>query len=158
MEAPVQLAALLPAACTWAEQMEARILRAGVALTEAQRGDAKALGVRSPAQVRVLLVPTIPTPAHGPLAEALTKAQIVTSATQGLTLHHGILIRADAWADHELLAHELVHVEQYERRGGLAPFLTAYLAQVVQYGYWAAPMEQAARRKAKALVSTSISG
>lgn len=152
MATPEQLAALLPAACAWAAQMEARILRDGAPLDEAQRRDAEALGVRSPAQVRVLLVPSIPAPAQGPLAEALAKAQIVTGATQGLTLRYGIFIRADAWPDRELLAHELVHTEQYERRGGIAPFLKDYLAQVLQHGYWAAPMEHAARQKARTLI------
>lgn len=152
MIAADQLAALLPAACAWAAQLEAHILAAGLALDPAQRGDATAMGVAHPERVRVLLVAAMPTPDHPALAQALAASQIVTSTTDGLTLRYGILIRTEAWPDRELLAHELVHTAQYERRGGFAAFLRDYLAQVMQAGYWAAPMEQAARSRSRALV------
>ena len=51
------------------------------------------------------------------------------------------------------IAHELAHTEQYERLGGIEPFLRQYLSECLTIGYPAAPMEQeaiaAARRLAR---------
>jgi hypothetical protein len=46
--------------------------------------------------------------------------------------------------DPKLVAHELMHVAQYERLGSIPAFLQQYLSEVNQYGYPAAPMEQEA--------------
>ena len=39
------------------------------------------------------------------------------------------------------MAHELVHVMQYERLGGVRPFLRAYVYECLRFGYAAAPLE-----------------
>jgi hypothetical protein len=44
----------------------------------------------------------------------------------------------------QLIAHEVVHVAQYEACGGMAAFLQKYLSEVNENGYPEAPMEQAA--------------
>jgi len=59
-------------------------------------------------------------------------------------LQYGIFIRLDCWRDRALIAHELVHTAQYERLGGILPFLRQYLFECVTIGYPEAPMEQEA--------------
>jgi hypothetical protein len=118
---------LLPLACEWAKAQESFILQQGVPLTAAQAEDARRAGVQDPARVRVLVVGRIPLPETKELAEAARKAQIITDASRGVAIGHGIIIRADSWKNRELLLHQLVHVAQCERSGGLDSFVTEYL-------------------------------
>jgi hypothetical protein len=114
-------------ACEWAKAQEAFILQQGVPLNDAQAADARQAGVQDPARVRVLVVDRIPLPETKELAEAARKAQIITDASRGVAIGYGIIIRADSWKNRELLLHQLVHVAQCERSGGLDSFVTEYL-------------------------------
>ena len=59
--------------------------------------------------------------------------------------------RNDAYSRH-LIAHELVHVLQYERFGGIEPYLKAYVPEIVSPPYYPnGPLEQEARRVADAV-------
>src|SRR5256714_7502595 len=118
---------LSPLASQWAKRQEAYILAHGVSLTPDQTADARRAGVNDPGRVRVLVVNRIPLPDDKELAEAARRAQIITDASRGVTIGHGIIIRADSWRDRELLLHQLVHVAQCERSGGLEKFVTEYL-------------------------------
>jgi hypothetical protein len=118
---------LSPLACEWAKAQEAFILQQGVPLSAAQAADARRAGVQDPARVRVLVVDRIPLPETKELAEAARKAQIITDFSRGVAIGHGIIIRADSWKNRELLLHQLVHVAQCERSGGLDSFVTEYL-------------------------------
>ncbi len=118
---------LSPLACEWAKAQEAFILQQGVPLTAGQTADARQAGIQAPARVRVLVVDRIPLPETKELAEAARKAQIITDASRGVAIGYGIIIRADSWKDRELLLHQLVHVAQCERSGGLDSFVTEYL-------------------------------
>jgi hypothetical protein len=139
-----QLERLIPLAARWAEALETRILRDGVPLSEEELIDAKALGVREPARVRLLCLASVPTPDDVALRAAAAAVQFLTPATRGLALRYGIFVRADCWRDRGLIAHELAHTEQYERLGGIEPFLRQYLGECLAIGYPAAPMEQEA--------------
>jgi hypothetical protein len=75
----------------------------------------------------VLVVDRIPLPQNEELANAARCTHIITDASRGVTIGHGIIIRADAWGDRELLLHQFVHVAQCERSGGLEPFVREYL-------------------------------
>ncbi len=77
--------------------------------------------------MRVLPVDRMPLPGNLELAEAARRAQIITDASAAVTLGHGIMIRADRWRDRELMLHQLVHVAQCERCGGLEAFVEQYL-------------------------------
>jgi hypothetical protein len=44
-----------------------------------------------------------------------------------VAIGYGIIIRADSWRNRELLLHQLVHVAQCERSGGLEKFVSEYL-------------------------------
>ena len=116
-----------PLAYQWAKQQEAYILKHGAPLASQQLADAELAGVRDSARVRVLVVDRIPLPDDPELAEAARRAQIITDASRGVAIGHGIIIRADSWQNRELLLHQLVHVAQCERSGGLKPFVAEYL-------------------------------
>jgi hypothetical protein len=144
MISPEQFEALLPLACEWAQQQEVTILRDGVPLTGEQICDARTIGVAQPDRVRLLEVNVIPLPKHPGLRTAAQATHLITPNTIGMTFRHGIFIRSEWWGDRRLIAHELVHTSQYERLGGIQPFLAQYLHECITVGYPAAPLEQEA--------------
>ena len=147
MDRPALLARfdqLLPLAAKWAARLERRILREGVPLLAEEMADARAVGVQAPERVRLLSLARLPKPTDPILTAAAAAIQFLTPATRGLALQHGIFIRSDCWRDRHLIAHELVHTAQYERMGGIEPFLRQYLLECASIGYPAAPMEQEA--------------
>jgi hypothetical protein len=103
------------------------ILKYGAPLSARQSEDARLAGVQDPDRVRLLVVDRIPLPDNPALAEAARRAQIITDASRAIAIGHGIIIRADRWQDRELLLHQLVHVAQCERAGGLELFVEQYL-------------------------------
>lgn len=119
---------LLPLACQWARVQEDAILGSGVPLDQWQVEDAQRAGVRNWARIRVLVVDRIPMPENELLADAAQRANIINSGCRGVAIGHGIIIRADRWGDRELLLHQLVHVAQCERSGGLTSFVEQYLS------------------------------
>lgn len=139
-----QVEELLPLAANWAAEQEARILRDGVPLSDKEIIDAKAAGVKEPERIRLLQVDAIPAPTHPILKAAYSAINLITSAPQGLTFHYGIFVRSDCRQDRSLLVHELVHTSQYERLGGIFPFLRKYLLECFTIGYRKAPLEQEA--------------
>lgn len=135
---------LLPLAARWAAAEEERILREGVPLSGEEIVDAREIGVQEPERVRLLRVNAIPFPGHPLLRAASQAVRFFNAAPRGLTLHHGIFVRSDSWRDRSLIAHELVHTAQYQRLGGILPFLRKYLFECATIGYRKAPMEQEA--------------
>jgi hypothetical protein len=136
-----EFATLLPLAGQWAAEEEQRVLREGVPLNEQEMSDASKLGVREPERVRLLRVESIPFPRQPQLRAAAETVHFLTPETRGLTLQYGIFVRWDCWRDRLLIAHELFHTVQYERLGGILPFLQQYLVQCLTIGYANAPME-----------------
>lgn len=139
-----QFERLLPLAARWAENLEGRILAQGVPLSPEELRDAKSVGVGEPERVRLLCLASVPVPDDPLLRAAAAAVQFLTPATRGLALRYGIFVRRDCWRDRRLIAHELVHTAQYERFGGIEPFLQQYLSQCLTIGYPAAPLEQEA--------------
>jgi hypothetical protein len=141
---------LLPAAGEWARAQEEFILARGTPLGPRHLADAKRVGVRDTARVRVLVVDRIPFPENEELAEAARQTQIITVASRGVAIGHGIIIRADAWGDRELVLHQLVHVAQCERSGGLELFVREYLFNRHQSEKFSVgSLEEEARRTAR---------
>jgi hypothetical protein len=136
-----QFEMLLPLAAQWAAEEEERILGEGVALTEQEMTDANEIGVREPERVRLLRVNAVPRPKHPQLRAAAETIHFLTPETHGVTLQYGIFVRWDCWRERPLIAHELVHAAQYERLGGILPFLRQYLLECLTIGYASAPME-----------------
>ena len=134
---------ILPLAAAWAAEQQEQILQKGVPLSVRELADALRAGVKDPERVRLLQVETIPAPNHPVLQAAYQRAKVPT-APRGLTLYYGIFVRADYWRDRALIVHELVHTAQYERLGGIEPFLKKYLLECATIGYQKSPMEEEA--------------
>lgn len=115
-------------ALQWAKAQEDVVLRHGLPLGSRQLEDAVLVGVRAPSRVRILVVDRIPMPDSEELAHAARQAHIITEASRATTFGYGIVVRGDAWHDRELILHQLVHVAQCERSGGLDVFVGKYLA------------------------------
>jgi len=115
-------------AAEWAKRQEAYVLEHGVPLRAGQIADARRAGVHDLGRVRVLVVDRIPLPDNEDLANAARQAQIITDASRGVAIGHAVIIRADSWKNRELLLHQLVHIAQCERSGGLDSFVREYLS------------------------------
>src|ERR1700676_2271823 len=118
---------LLPLAYQWAKAQEDFVLASGAPLTPRQIEDARRAGVQDCSRVRVLVVDRIPLPDHPALAEAARRTGIISYDTRCIGFGHAIIVRADAWGDRELLLHNLVHIAQCERSGGLEAWVQLYL-------------------------------
>ena len=119
----------LPLAVEWARLLEESILSRGAALSPRHQEDARRAGVQNCDGVRVLVVDEIPMPEHEELAEAARRSHIITPASRGVAVGHGIIIRGDCWGDRELILHQLLHVAQCEQCGGLEPYVRQYLSE-----------------------------
>jgi hypothetical protein len=148
-----QFETLLPLAAEWAEEEEQRVLHEGVPLSEQEMIDAKAIGVRRPERIRLLRVEAVPMPTDPQLMAAAETMHFLSPETRGLTLQYGILLRWDCWRERPLIAHELVHAAQYERLGGILPFLRQYLVECLSIGYANAPMELEAAEVARQVLA-----
>jgi hypothetical protein len=147
---------MLPRAATWAQQQEQIMLGSAQAqrLTQAGQEIARRAGVARPEAVRILAVPEIPLPEATDLRAAAVNFGLITPGTAGLTIGYWDLRPPKP----KLIAHELKHVAQYERHGGIPGFLHHYLAEVNQHGYPAAPMEQEAVAFAESVFPTEKPG
>lgn len=144
--------AALPYAAYWVARQERRILQEGEPLRPEQADDARRVGVADPARVRLLRVAEVPMPTGRGLALLMQTVGIMQGVTLGLTMRHGIYIRAEYWNDRRLTVHELAHTAQYERLGGIRPFLRAYLRECIEPpGYPWGRLEQEACTKAHEL-------
>jgi hypothetical protein len=89
--------------------------------------DARRAGVQDCSKIRVLVVDRIPMPDKKELADAARRTGIITHDTRCVGFGHAVIIRADSWGDRELLLHNLVHIAQCERSGGLEQWVRQYL-------------------------------
>lgn len=139
---------LLPLACEWAEKQLENILQNGISLTDSQLQDARLIPVTSPEKVRLLKVDQIPWPDNPMLLAFGQQAGFFTDDTEGLAIGYGIFIRSNRWEDRYLIVHELVHVSQYERLGGISQFIEQYVTEYLSDGYDDGPLESEARETA----------
>lgn len=114
---------LLPLAASWIEEQEAFILKNGSPLDEGILKDAGQLGIKNLEKVRFLAVDKIPHPSDKLLSKAISDFGFIGSNTLGVAFRYGIYVRTSHRHDRSLLIHELVHTMQYERIGGVLPFL-----------------------------------
>ncbi|MEY2555602.1 MAG: hypothetical protein QOF93_746 [Verrucomicrobiota bacterium] len=118
---------LLPLAYQWAKAQEEFVLVRGNPLGPKHAHDANLVGVHDCARVRVLVVDRIPLPENPELAKASKRIGIITEDTRGVGFGQALIIRVDAWNDRELILHNLVHIAQCERCGGLEQWVRQYL-------------------------------
>jgi len=135
---------VVPLGTRWAEKQEAAILRDGRPLSEWETMWATDVGVKKPEAVRILPVPRVPTP--GSWLTSLLR--IFTEGPTGMAVNHGIYLEASQATNPSLLVHELTHVAQFERLGGVEAFLREYILQCVRDGYWESELEREAREAA----------
>ncbi len=140
--------ATLPLGIRWVRQQEAAILREGRPLREWERLWAEDVGVRRPEEVRILPVPRVPTPGISFLRLLNRLFGVLSESPTGMAVNYGIYLEASQATNPSLLVHELAHVAQFERLGGVEPFLKEYLTQCARDGYWEADLEQEARQAA----------
>jgi hypothetical protein len=118
---------LFPLAYRWAEQQEQFVLERGNRLSPRHVADARLAGVQDCARVRVLVVDRVPLPEDPQLAEASRRIGILTEDTRCVGFGYALIIRVDAWNDREVVLHNLVHIAQCERAGGLEQWCRQYL-------------------------------
>jgi Domain of unknown function (DUF4157) len=88
----------------------------------------------------------IPLPNDLELRKLALQSDLITPFTRGMTFGHGIVLK-DGLYDRRLIAHELGHVLQYERFGGIEPFLKAYISEVLFPPYYPnGPLEKEAEQ------------
>ena len=148
---------ILNLAIEWAEAQEKKILQLGLPIdSRLLINDAGKAGVVHINKVRICPVQIIPSPENPLLIEACNQINFIPSRMIGLTLGYGIYIKNSHQKDHALCLHELVHVAQYEHFGSIRNFLKQYLAEIVQYGYNAAPLEIEAYKFVKSLYGPKV--
>jgi hypothetical protein len=140
---------LVPLAYEWAKSQEEFVLAHGNPLEPRHVEDAKLVGVQDYAGVRVLVVDRIPLPENPDLAKASKRMGIITEDTRCMGFGHALIIRVDAWNDRELILHNLIHVAQSERCGGLEQWVRQYLSDRTNCpNFTFGPLEEEARRVA----------
>lgn len=138
-----------PIAAAWVRRQEQLILATGIPLNDEQLADAAAAGVARPERVRLLRVNAVPSLRLRSVRAVALKLGLLSARTVGLTAGYGIFIRDDVWCDRALLVHELAHTAQYERLGGIKPFLRSYLRECLVEGYPFGPLEMEAATAAR---------
>jgi hypothetical protein len=84
----------------------------------------------------------IPLPFPRPLVKLAGRWGLPLFEPAGMALGKGIYLLAGR---SRVLRHELVHVAQYQRLGGIEPFMRRYLTECLVHGYRDAPLEIEAR-------------
>jgi len=145
---------LAPLAYQWVKAQEEFVLAHGAPLSPRHLADAHLAGVRDGERIRVLILDRIPMPKSGELAEAARRTNIISEDTRCVAFGHAIMVRAEAWGDRELLLHNLVHIAQCERSGGLEPWVHQYLFdRVTCTTFSLGAFEEEARRIAREICS-----
>ena len=118
---------LLPLAYEWAKALEELVLSRGAQLGPRHAVDAQLARIKDISRVRVLVVDRIPPPENRELALAARRLGIISEDTRCMGFGYALVVRADAWNDRELILHNLFHIAQCERVGGLEPWVRRYL-------------------------------
>jgi hypothetical protein len=119
---------LLPFAYEWAKTLEELVLSRGAPLGERHTVDAQLARIKDISRVRVLVVDRIPPPENRELALAARRLGIITEDTRCMGFGYALVVRADAWNERELILHNLFHIAQCERVGGLEQWVRRYLS------------------------------
>jgi hypothetical protein len=112
-----ELPALFPQVVQWISCLEKQAQESGRALTPIEFNLAQNVGVTHPEEVRILSVARIPLPSHPRVKRLARRVGLLSADTAGLTAVYGVIVRRDCADNLRLLAHEFVHVAQYERLG-----------------------------------------
>lgn len=130
----------------WAEQEAGRIAAIGRPLSAREIAIAKKVGVRAPELIRVLTVATVPFPEDATIRAFGAAKGLTSEKSGGMTLGHGIFIRADQENRSGIWPHEFRHVAQYECFGSIKAFMFFYLKELMHFEYGPGPLEVDATR------------
>ena len=128
-----ELPALFPHVVDWISYLEKQAQESGRALVPIEFNLAQHVGVARPEEVRILSVPRIPLPAHPRVKQLARQVSLLNADTGGLTAGYGVIVRLDCAKNLRRLAHESVHVAQYEQLGR-ERFLAPSLLSVASFG------------------------
>lgn len=155
MITPETVEQYFPKAVQWATEMEKAILESGQRLLPQNRKDAEAISIRRVGDVRIVVLDRIPLPNDPGLQQLALGTGLITDGTAGMTFGHGVVLKNGSY-DRRLIAHELGHVMQYERFGGIESFLKEYIKEVAfPPGYPNGPLEREADLLAELVVQNS---
>ena len=135
---------LIPRVVEWVTVEERRILDCGMPLDKEQREDAVRLGIENIDGIRLLISSQTPMTDDPELSEAAESVGLASQYATGICFRYGIYIKPGLTDQRRLLLHELTHTLQYERLGGIEPFLLNYLEECIQVGYPYGPLEREA--------------
>ncbi len=135
---------LLPVAYAWAEKQEIILQERGSPLKEEQIADARRAGVVAPEKIRITYAEALPHPENDDVLFTAKRVGLFASHSVSLTIGHGICLTHGHWDNRLTFVHECVHVSQYERLGGVRPFLNVYLRECIDPGYPFGRLEQEA--------------
>ncbi|MCG8434703.1 MAG: hypothetical protein MJA83_11795 [Gammaproteobacteria bacterium] len=140
---------LLGIVVAYSVNLEARALKEGRPLTAVEKDIAVEMGVKYPDKVRVLVVPSLGEPEDAYYHERMRAFGRPAGLGRATAKGYGVVIREDSVHMAIILPHELVHVGQYERLGGIEPAQKLYLRQLEEFGYSDTPLENEAYDRAR---------
>ena len=118
--------ALMPRAVKWYSDVEKELRSKGRELTKAETKEAQLLGVKMPDLIRVVVLDTFPEPDKDTSGNHFEGARAMGNI---------IMIKPRHKNDSKVLCHELVHIAQKDRMGGLKGFLRQYAIEREVLGY-----------------------
>ena len=122
--------------------IERAIIAIGRPLNERETALARVIGVRFPERVRIAIIPRIPP--RGERQEFIEEYAGLRFRTVALAAGYGILITNAAARNTETLAHELVHIRQFEELGREGMARQVLTEKAVLSGITVIPIEQEA--------------
>jgi hypothetical protein len=142
--------AFINAMIQYAIALEKRVLIEGRPLTSTELDVARDANVQHPERVRILVLPRIPAPESLFLRYKLKEMghlQLIDVA-RGTAKGYGIILTKSGIRRLSVIAHELVHVRQYERLGGIAALMRHHVPDLLANGYHHSALESEAYRRA----------
>ena len=142
--------AFVNAMIQYAIALERRALIEGRPLTSTELDVARDAGVQHPERVRILVLPRIPAPESPFLRYKLNEMghlQLIDVA-RGTAKGYGIILTKSGIRHVSVIAHELLHVRQYERFGGIAALMRHHVPDLLANGYHHSELESEAYRRA----------
>lgn len=140
---PCLLPCVMPWLVRWAERRQEEVLRSGEPLTDEELRLAVRAGVRFPERIRIQVCERIPMPELWWIGQ-LARRSGLGFEPAGLSLGYAVVVRSWEGRNTRLVTHEFVHTAQFERLGGMTPYLHRYLRECLIHGYCDAPMEEEA--------------
>lgn len=136
---------ITPLALQWISETERYLLSKGRALSETETSMARAVGIKHPDRVRVVILVDFPSPANETLRIQAEKYGLGNEAEGGRTMGYAIMLKEKYAQERWIIAHELVHVAQQEKMGR-DKFVRRFIVEYELMGHRRAPLELEANK------------